>query len=116
MDKKYIELVEAIGTALWYNGYENCIIELRDKIKEFNNSKKDKYDTFYMPPFDLDFINEHEQFHLFTMFLVLLYGDYGTSPRFGWICAEKAEECIEFLNIIIERNSRDFDYIILRKE
>lgn len=100
---KYNELVDAITTALRYNGYDEEIIELRDKMQNFNNSKKtSKYDNFSMPAFPLDFITENEQFHLFSMILVLMFGEYGTSPRFGWISQERVEECIEFLNIMIE--------------
>ena len=32
--------------------------------------------------------------------MVLMFGDYGTSPRFGWIEIENKDKALDFLNSI----------------
>ena len=70
---------EAIATALWYNG-------LIGIVESWADLKPNEYKHITEPYFDMDIEKEAKaQLQIVWMILVLLYGDYGTSPRFGWI-------------------------------
>lgn len=74
------DLLDAIESICWYNGYGDALKELLDYLNE--NVDKDSY---YIPcPFD-ELSNIWETIQPIWMILVCLYGDYGTSPRSGWI-------------------------------
>ena len=49
--------------------------------------------------FDEDEFNQCERHTVIWQMLVEMFGDCGTSPRFGWI--EKRKECAEFLKEIM---------------
>lgn len=40
------------------------------------------------------------QFEIFWMMLVLQFGDYGTSPRSGWLEMDNKNEIIKFIDDI----------------
>lgn len=86
-DKTYAALVDA----LWYNIGADAIKTIVDKLKEPN--KGDSINCFSTEDIDLDWYFDKEANTYWTMF-VLMYGDYGTSPRSGWI--KKTKESIEF--------------------
>ena len=86
-DKIYAALVDA----LWYNIGADSIKTIVDKLKEPN--KGDSINYFSTEDIDLDWYFDKEANTYWTMF-VLMYGDYGTSPRSGWI--KKTKESIEF--------------------
>lgn len=68
--KEYSELENALQSVVWYNGlYEELL-----KWKEV----KPKRDIVTI---DVD----DPQLQVFWMIAVELFGDYGTSPRTGWI-------------------------------
>ena len=78
-------LLEAIITACDYNGLDEEIITWNDKIQK-------RYDTISTKPCS------QEEF--IYMICVLLFGDYGCSPRTGWI--EDVEGFHNFINKFIE--------------
>ena len=49
--------------------------------------------------FDEDEFDQRERHSVIWQMLVEMFGDCGTSPRFGWI--EKRKECAEFLREIM---------------
>ena len=49
--------------------------------------------------FDEDGFDQCERHTVIWQMLVEMFGDCGTSPRFGWI--EKRKECAEFLREIL---------------
>ena len=76
-DKTYRALVDT----LWYNVGSAAIKTIVDKFQD------ESIQYFSAEDFDKE-LNTY-----WTMF-VLMYGDYGTSPRSGWI--EKSEESLKF--------------------
>lgn len=86
-DKTYQALVDA----LWYNVGADAIKTLVDRFKELIQDEHSHY--FSAENVDKDWYWDKELNTYWTMF-VLMYGDYGTSPRSGWI--EKTEESLKF--------------------
>lgn len=95
MNEKLINILDSIT---WYNGLNEPLWKLKkelyycddnEKIFSFDESLKNKYTDEY-----------DNQFEIFWMILVLLYGDYGTSPRSGWLYANNKDKIIKFINRI----------------
>jgi len=92
------ELLDALDAVTWYNGLAEKILEWkkpgvvdynpRDGLHYFG----DKLDAWFnqLAPAD------KHQIQLFWMIGVYLFGNYGTSPRYGWI--EAWEDFCEFID------------------
>lgn len=50
---------------------------------------------------------EFSQFEIFWMLLVLIFGNYGTSPRYGWINHEQIDDAILFINWLLEGEEKE---------
>ena len=85
-DKTYRALVDA----LWYNVGAEAIKTILDRLNELSLET-----SHYVSTEDVNkqWYWDKELNTYWTMF-VLMYGDYGTSPRSGWI--EKTVESLEF--------------------
>ncbi len=86
-DKTYRALVDA----LWYNVGADAIKTIVDKFKELIQDESSHY--LSTEDINKDWYHDKELNTYWTMF-VLMYGDYGISPRSGWI--EKTEESLKF--------------------
>lgn len=82
-DKTYRALVDT----LWYNVGSAAIKAIVDKFQV------ESIHYFSAEDIDKDWYFDKELNTYWTMF-VLMYSDYGTSPRSGWI--EKSEESLKF--------------------
>lgn len=73
-------LLWALRYAAYYNGIDDI---LKEWLKLEPNDNKIITETYYNDP-DL---SEHEkgEIQIFWMICVLMFGDYGISPRLGWI-------------------------------
>ena len=71
-------IVEAIDSVAWYNGLSETI-ENWKILKPEHGAIRPPYN--YGADSDVDAI----QLQMVWMVCVILYGDYGTSPRYGWI-------------------------------
>jgi len=89
------DFTEAFFHVVCYNGYE-------EDIKEWARiCGEQEYPFVFLYRWNLH--NDpfsRSQLEVLNIILVTLFGDYGTSPRTGWI--EKKQECKEFLDKIIE--------------
>lgn len=85
------ETLQALLDVGWYNGYEENIKQIITYIK--NCSKKSTHNILF-PEF-LREIDCDDYIRVFWSVLVVLYGDYGTSPRFGWLDSEEVSDIIE---------------------
>lgn len=78
------KIIEALETVIWYNGYYGIIQDWIDKgdaaVKSGNYPQ---------------ILDKNEQLEVIWMICVSMFGDYGTSPRSGWITDWKS--CREFL-------------------
>ena len=80
------EIVGAIVSSFYYNRSREDMINLCEEVK-----KRIRTDN----------VEWTDDGNIFYGILVLLYGDYGTSPRGGWLESE-AEEIIASINEEIE--------------
>lgn len=98
MNKNIIDVLDSI---VWYNGIGDILLKLKEDITnsegETYSKLKYKYDEF-----------SNNQFEIFWMMLVLMYGDYGTSPRSGWLNMENKNEIISFIDQITKTTKEDF--------
>lgn len=85
-DKTYRALVDT----LFYNIGSDAIKTIVNKLKELSSGESS---MCFSEDIDKDWYFDKELNTYWTMF-VLMYGDYGTSPRGGWI--EKSEESLKF--------------------
>ena len=95
---KLEDLIDALDGITWYNGIYEPLLKLKEDLinqkTDDNYLRKDNFLKGKHKGFDDD------QFEIFWMMLVLLYGDYGTSPRSGWLEMKNKEKIIEFIDKI----------------
>lgn len=85
-------LIDAIKSVVWYNGYDEV-------IDEWMNLEPVRGNQIRCPLLDANENSaEYWQLQMLWMICVVLFGDYGTSPRFGWI--EDAKGFRDFLKRI----------------
>ncbi len=66
------DVFDALESVVWYNGYQDVIEGWKDLPRSFESG------WILSPKLD-------EQAEVLWMIAVCLFGDYGTSPRSGWI-------------------------------
>lgn len=88
---------EALKNIVSYNGWSDLVVKLAAYIV----TERKLTPTISFPPMlgsmDCDLFPRV----LWSM-LVLMYGDYGTSPRYGWLRAENAEEVLKELDYLYD--------------
>ena len=67
-----------------------------DQVKIFYWDLHPDDDTWIFSTYD------YGQLEIIWMFLVLLFGEYGTSPRSGWIDEDNFDELKEFIDEIFD--------------
>ena len=92
-------ILSAIDSVVWYNGIGEFVLSWKDKEPDMSgyirpDYREQGYDTETTT--NLEFI---------WMIAVLLYGDYGTSPRSGWI--GDIDSFRKFIEAITETYRRD---------
>ena len=92
------EFSDSLLTVFSYNGYEYYLDVIRDYINEVKD--KEKYSIQY-PEHILKGETDSIANILWST-LVVMFGEYGTSPRFGWIEKKRVCECLYFLDWFIE--------------
>lgn len=74
-------LIDALDSVTWYNGLGETLRKWRYTVPA-NQDSIVPYTMFCNKEID---INEYNQLQVIWMICVVLFGDYGTSPRSGWI-------------------------------
>lgn len=75
------KLIYALNAVVWYNGIGEYILRWKDlEVTEYNFICCPLYE---MRPKFSD--RDYSEFEMIWMISVLLFGNYGTSPRSGWI-------------------------------
>ena len=107
------KLLCAFNSWFWYNGLleqdgdewagsrpkydENCLILKLISILRANETEHlNLYDLEEMHHIDMFY----DELNVLWLLLVAMFGEYGTSPRTGWIVNRK--ECADFLESIVE--------------
>ena len=107
------KMLDALRSIFWYEGLlteddsgnysTNCwLVKFIDDLERNANTKYrytytvDDLEAFNKNNnFNEDEFDQRERHTVIWQMLVEMFGDCGTSPRFGWI--EKRKECAEFL-------------------
>ncbi len=96
---------------LWYNGYYNDFMRLFDYIKNVSeqSSQNERFHTVFMPEWlQLKFEDPDSPMRiLWSVIIMHDFGDYGTSPRSGWI--EDAKKAWDFVRPHYEEFAYHFD-------
>ena len=93
---------ENLFWSMFYNGYEERIERLYWDMKNFaDKARISDYDAFNRP--DYFYFEEDEGIEVFWMIFVQNFGEYGTSPRSGWIYKEQAKEAADWLRVNIAK-------------
>lgn len=95
MDEK---LVDALDSVTWYNGLAEYIIEWKE-LKHITNI----YGSYILDwdyYFNLLDAASRSQIQVIWMICVNLFGNWGTSPRTGWIDEENKEAFFKFIDDI----------------
>lgn len=87
-------LIDVLDSIVMYNGLYKPLLEIKKMILE---NQEFKYNHLLRPEGE-DF--KDNQFEIFWMILVLQFGDYGTSPRSGWLETDNKDEIISFIDSI----------------
>ena len=99
-DTYYESLYETIRTIVKYNGHSEWLKQL---ITELEEKKKEGSYTNY--PLPLLMRELHTEKHTIFEILTGMFGDWGTSIRFGWI--EQYDACIEFIKSILPEEEEE---------
>jgi hypothetical protein len=89
---------DALDSVVWYNGYWDNVKEWIDDLEKLSG-----VETFYHPK---SITITDGGLEVLWMICVLLFGNYGTSPRSGWV--EKTKECREFL-IWLTKDTKSYE-------
>lgn len=90
------DILQGLGDIAKYNGHKEEIKQVIDYIK--NGNYEFEY-AITMPEFLV--INSYDYFiNTLWQLTVILYGDYGTSPRYGWLDIENKEKILEMWEYI----------------
>ena len=100
----YEELIDAMACIVCYNSYEDVLKDISDYIKYYN---KDKFASF--PKKILKTYKVDEFPNIVWALMVIMFGDYGTSPRFGWIDIENKDKALAFLNSINRKYDPNYE-------
>ena len=122
IDKVFISpgvAIDSITTSFEYNRRDDHVIRLLMNV--LSRAKGEDRIPFNANQFE----DVREDADIFNGFLVLAYGDYGTSPRYGWLDSEckdviikaleeELKDCIDNAetNLEFERHKYDKDEII----
>ena len=95
---KVDELIDALDSVTWYNGFA-------EYIREWTEGKHLSIDaggSISLKWADYSELNEWDraQIQVIWMICVCLFGDYGTSPRTGWIDKENEKHFHNFITAI----------------
>ena len=99
---------EAFFRALRYNGWD----EDAEAMAEYIGSNANGHGNVLFPRGEEfltkdDVVNDRPNSFLW-MALVCMFGDYGTSPRYGWI--EHPKECADYLREMIHKTWNGVTY------
>ena len=95
-----IMLLDTLNGVIWYNGIYDFLFKIKDEIK--NGVGIDEVGQYTLSGYEDRHENIDEQEEIFWMILVLLFGDYGTSPRRGWLYIQNKDGILKFLNAILQ--------------
>ena len=91
---------DALETVIWYNGHaEWWLLELAENLYIIAESPDRKYCLNFD---EIGFEGDHQRTeeHMIWEMLCSMFGEWGSSIRYGWLLLEKAEPCANFISDI----------------
>lgn len=85
----------AIRNFMWLARYNGYLEEVNDIYEKLKSSTEISYITRPEKWREKEGYGVDELCGIFWSWLVMMFGDYGTSPRFGWIDKENTKYLIE---------------------
>lgn len=86
---------EAFFWALWHYGWTDEV----EAMAEYIGSNANEHGNVLFPHDEkfltCEDVNNYRPNSILWMTLVEMFGNYGTSPRYGWI--ERPKECVDYL-------------------
>lgn len=104
------QLLDAVDRVVFYNGLYDLITEWIKWGDEEANMYLIKCPPNYLCDATKCTGGDIGQAQFLWMLAVIMYGDYGTSPRYGWIYKKNWEECKKFFDRICESEREAVDY------
>lgn len=89
-------LLDSIDLVVWYNGHYEKLEKIKNEISEIKENEIYRFDY-----------ENDEQFQVIWMILVELFGNYGTSPRSGWLEMKNKDRIIKFIDSITRTSRED---------
>lgn len=94
----YDTLIEALYGVIFYNDLEDDLLKTRaalaDQLESSTKGGVGRLDELSG--------EGHDQFEIFWMLLVQMFGDYGASPRYGWVNYDRLRDAMEFIDILLK--------------
>lgn len=90
------EILQALGDIAYYNGHEKEI----KKVIEYIEHYKGQFNNIIPMPEFLEKNDCDYYINILWQLSVMLYGDYGTSPRSGWLEAENKDKILDIWKYI----------------
>ena len=98
------QAIHSFLSLAFYNGYEDDVKDILKALKTAFYSD-DKYKSIMRPDWKKYKNYKVDEFGgIFWSWLVIQYGDYGTSPRFGWLYRQEAREIADFIEESLQDN------------
>lgn len=103
----YDKIIDALDSVTWYNGLAEIIVQWKndDYFK-----KQDDYALLWdwetFRGYDMD---TRQQLEVIWMICVCMFGNYGTSPRSGWIELKNKEAFFKFVDEITTTFREDLE-------
>lgn len=95
------DLIEALNSVTWYNGLAEKILEWKKPgVVDVSKYGTHLFGLKLQKWFEQFERGDQAQLQVFWMIGILLYGNYGTSPRTGWI--DDWDGFMHFLDAITE--------------
>lgn len=92
------KLLDALDSVIWYNGQGDLVSRWKDISPDCNG--------YIFPPYED--IRSDRALETIWMIAVWLFGNYGTSPRSGWI--EDIEGFRQFIDIVTKSYKEDNEW------
>lgn len=93
------KLINALDSITWYNGLAGIIVKWKDEHYFDTNAYGLSWNWITFENYDLE---TRKQLQVIWMICVELFGEYGTSPRSGWIEPENKDDFYKFIDDITE--------------
>lgn len=100
MTKRTDSTLQTLGIIVWYDGWYNMLQEIKKYIEQEIELNKDSNHHNIVKPHFLTKVNIDCLPNIIWSILVLQCGDYGTSPRTGWIEIKKAKDAIKIIDTL----------------